>query len=148
MDLTWTGAAERLLVDWTRDTLPLEACGLLLGRATGDGVEILRVVRTRNATTEPAADRYEVHPEDFVAADADARAAGLCVVGAWHSHPSSRAVPSMTDRERAWEDFVYAIVGLVEPALGEAGPREVRAWRLEAGCFEELTVRAAAKVES
>jgi proteasome lid subunit RPN8/RPN11 len=142
--IDWRTEDERQLVAWTRDALPAEACGLLLGRGSEGGLAIERVVLARNATTEPAADRYEVHPEDFVAADAAARELGLEVVGAWHSHPSSRARPSSTDRERAWDDFVYAIVGLVDPSSGADGPREVRAYRLADGAFRELARRSGA----
>ncbi|QDU83620.1 Mov34/MPN/PAD-1 family protein [Planctomycetes bacterium Pla163] len=108
--------------------LPNEACGLLLGTDHGDGrVVVERVEPTRNATREPAADTFEVHPEDFVRLDGLARELGLDVVGVWHSHPDSAAIPSRTDTERAWPGWSYLIVGRAAHSDVHA-----RSWRLDA----------------
>jgi proteasome lid subunit RPN8/RPN11 len=103
---------------------PREACGLLVGR----GREVRRSVRARNAAASPA--RYEVDPHDHFAAIRGARADGLEVIGAYHSHPAAPAEPSPTDREHAFEDFVFVIAAL------QPSPH-ARAWTLEAGNFAE-----------
>jgi proteasome lid subunit RPN8/RPN11 len=114
---------------WSLAALPEEACGLLLGQqATAAGAgrcEVREVVLARNLASERRADLYEVHPEDFLAADRRASALGLEIVGVWHSHPESPARPSATDLERAWPGWSYVILGRVVD-----GGRELRSWRL------------------
>lgn len=112
-----------------RRTWPQEACGLLLGSpsAAGDATRVVLALPTRNATREVARDRYEVHPEDFLAADDRAREMGLEVVGVWHSHPESGPIPSKTDFERSWPGWSYLICGWTagDP---DATP-QLRSWR-------------------
>lgn len=106
-----------------RDEAPRECCGLLIG--SGDSVA--RSVRARNL--DEKATRYLIDPADHFAALRSARADGLDVIGAYHSHPSSAPVPSATDIAEAnsGSDFIYVIVSLV----GD----DVRAYRMERGTF-------------
>jgi proteasome lid subunit RPN8/RPN11 len=110
--------------------LPNEACGLLLGRREDPRAEILRVWPAANRLAR--VDRYEIPPEVVLEADRAARRAGQLLLGAWHSHPGERAVPSATDRAEAWPDWCYLIVGLADPAAPE-----LRAWRLLGEDFVE-----------
>lgn len=104
---------------------PHEACGLLLGV----GRAVVRVVATANA--DGSATRYTIPPEQHFAALRLARAGGLDVVGAYHSHPQGAAEPSPTDAALAFPDFTFVIAGLApEPHL--------RAWRFVDGNFVEL----------
>lgn len=121
---------------WARDAYPHEACGLLIGRSREDGGwSVVEVRRARNLEAERASDRYVLDPEAFLAADRDARAAGLEVVGFWHSHPDSPAVPSETDRGAAWPGYAYLIV-----AVRRGRPREIRLWTLADDSFHEGSV--------
>lgn len=117
----------------SREVAPLEACGLVLGHRESAAAEILELRSTRNTRASPQ--HYEIAPEDVLAADRRARAAGWQLLGAWHSHPSGSAVPSSTDREEAWPDWCYLIVGLAGP-----GAAELRAWRLLGEDFVEDTL--------
>lgn len=110
------------LVGLAQAAAPRECCGLLIGSAH----RVVTAVAARNVAT--SASRYEVAPEDHFAALRAARADGLSVIGAYHSHPSSAAVPSPTDLAEAVAEFLYLIVGLAPAA-------EVRAWRLVDGNF-------------
>lgn len=112
------------IVSSARRETPREACGILVGR-TGLGVtEVSDHAPGRNIHRRPA-DRFELAPEDLLAAERKARAKGLEVVGFWHSHPSSSAKPSAVDRAASWNGYSYLIVSL-------AGTRgaELRSWRL------------------
>lgn len=111
---------------------PNEACGLLLGRRAGTRAEVLEVREARNRETRGARYRYELDPGDLVAAETHARAAGLEVVGVWHSHPDRPAVPSASDRAAAWSAWSYLIVSVEASAV-----RELRAWRLAGARFRE-----------
>ena len=111
---------------------PSETCGLLVGQQTNDHVEVSRVVQARNLNRERAHDRYELDPQDFIAADKQACDEGLEIVGVWHSHPDHSAQPSETDRESAWEGWSYLIV-----AVKHDGVHDLRCWRLASERFVE-----------
>lgn len=111
---------------------PRERCGVLVGRATADAASVERVVEARNLNTRRAADRYELDPQDLLAADYAARADRLDIVGIWHSHPDHPARPSETDRSAAWEGWSYLIASVTN-----AGVAELRSWRLTGGRFVE-----------
>lgn len=114
---------------------PAEACGLLVGERRDARVEISAVLPAMNRRAD-ASDRYEIDPEDVLAADRAAREAGLALVGAWHSHPGAPAAPSPKDREEAWPDWCYLIV-----SADADGARELRAWRLlDDGFVEDAVV--------
>ncbi|MEO5742944.1 MAG: M67 family metallopeptidase [Vicinamibacterales bacterium] len=109
-----------------RAEAPRECCGLLVGKASS----IMRSVRARNL--DAAATRYLIDPEDHFAAIRAARAQGLEVVGAYHSHPASTAMPSPTDVAEAssGSDFLYLIVSLVND--------DVQAYRMADGEFVSI----------
>jgi proteasome lid subunit RPN8/RPN11 len=113
---------------------PLETCGLLVGQARDDGIDVSQVTQARNLNATRAHDRYELDPGDFLLTDERARANGLEIVGVWHSHPNHPARPSETDRVAAWEGWSYVIVSVTREGIAD-----VRAWRLNSDQFlEEL----------
>lgn len=137
-------ARRRIVAEATR-RFPAEACGLLVGRPPGAGdpaapgtdergkaarTEVVRVVSARNRAT--ASNRYDLHPEDFLAADEQARAESLEIVGIWHSHPEHPAVPSTTDVDAAWPGYSYVIV-----SIHSGEPSAIRSWRIVDGQFRE-----------
>ena len=104
---------------------PHECCGFLVGRADGETVTVSRTVPAANLRDDSPRNRFEIDPGDLVKTDRMARAAGLGVVGFYHSHPDAPARPSAFDREHAWAGYSYVIVSVA------AGlPREMRSWRL------------------
>ena len=107
--------------------LPNECCGLLLGTA-----EIIEdSARARN--TKRSRTRFQVEPADHFAAIRRARAAGLQIVGAYHSHPNGPSGPSEIDRARLTDPSMFhVIVSLAH------GTRTVRAFRLTDGNFSPL----------
>lgn len=104
------------LVEWARAERPREACGVLLGRVRDAEHAVEAAVRLANVDPDPTR-RYEVDPGGFVAAAGEARAAGLEVVGVWHSHPEGPAEASETDRREACPRWSYAIVDARTGAL-------------------------------
>jgi proteasome lid subunit RPN8/RPN11 len=88
-----------------RQALPVECCGVLIGKAA----TILEARRTANLADDP--NRFLVDPKGHIDARRDARNRGLDVVGFYHSHPHSEPVPSPTDlAEMAYPDCLYLIV--------------------------------------
>lgn len=118
---------------------PRECCGILLG--VGD--EIVEAVAAANVAAEPLR-RYEVSPADHFAQIKRCRAmAGegphaLRIIGVYHSHPHSAPVPSPTDLEQAFDEYVYLIAG---PADGSA-PFEIRGYQRNGEQFIELQLTA------
>ena len=100
---------------------PNECCGLLAGVAE-DGVgRVTARYPLVNALASPT--RYEAELRGLIAALRDADRRGLEVLALYHSHPTSRPVPSRYDLERAyWPNTVMLIVSL------ETDPPLVRGW--------------------
>jgi proteasome lid subunit RPN8/RPN11 len=90
------------------DGYPDEICGLMLGN---DHV-VTDVRRARNIIVERSRDRYEIDPLDQIRIQREADAAGLDVIGYYHSHPDHPAQASRFDTERAWAGYVYVIVSI------------------------------------
>jgi desampylase len=107
-----------------RESAPAECCGMLVGAAGA----ITSAVRARNLSDQPT--RFLIDPVDHIQARRDARAAGLDVLGFYHSHPHSSADPSPADlAEAAYPNHLYLIVGL----KGEAA--ELKLYRFTGDSF-------------
>jgi len=91
---------------------PYECCGLLLGRFEKDGGKVvLETYPISNAREESAKrNRFLIQPEELLKGERYARSRKLEVVGFYHSHPDSPAVPSQYDLEHAWPTYSYIIV--------------------------------------
>ena len=88
------------IVNYAKEHLPEEACGLLAGVETGEGREIRKV--------------YFLENKDQINAIRDMRANGLKPLGNWHSHPSSPSRPSVEDIRLAFDSKAsYLILSLM-----------------------------------
>lgn len=111
---------------------PNECCGLLIGTAE----RVDRAVRARNLRESPT--RFLVDPADHFAAIKSARAQRTAVVGVYHSHPASAAIPSEKDlAEASYPEYLYVIV--VPPGVDRSG--EAKAYRLAEGQFKSVELR-------
>jgi proteasome lid subunit RPN8/RPN11 len=122
-------------------TYPEECCGVLIGRSREDGVgaTVERLLSVDNERQDSRGNRFLIHPETVLAAEREARRAGLTIVGYYHSHPDHPAEPSEFDREHAWPGLSYVIV-----SVRQGEPDEMRSWRLtdDRERFEEETLTA------
>ncbi|MGH7481424.1 MAG: MBL fold metallo-hydrolase [Longimicrobiales bacterium] len=130
------------LLAHAREAHPAEACGSLLGRSAGASRATVRAVSSLRATNAAADDQsgFLIEAAELRAIEYRAAAAGLELVGFYHSHPHGDARPSMTDLELAIPGWAYLIVaraGTPTPLL--------RAWRLRADRtrFERMALRGA-----
>ena len=90
---------------------PYECCGLLLGRYETDAKTVSETYPISNAREESAKrNRFLIAPEELMRGERYARDRDLEVVGFYHSHPDSPAVPSQYDLEHAWPTYSYIIV--------------------------------------
>jgi proteasome lid subunit RPN8/RPN11 len=90
---------------------PYECCGLLLGRYTAEGKIVSETYPISNAREESAKrNRFLIEPMELMRGERYAREHDVEVVGFYHSHPDSPAVPSQYDLEHAWPTYSYIIV--------------------------------------
>ena len=109
---------------------PNECCGLLLG--TQDLID--EAVPTRNVLAHPS--RYQIDPEEHIAINRRLRGTTRSVIGAYHSHPRTEAIPSPRDViEAHYPEFVWLIVSL-------AGDQpDFRAYRIVDGKASAVELR-------
>lgn len=93
---------------------PYECCGLMLGRFEADGRKVvLETYPISNSREESAKrNRFLIRPEELMRGERYAQGKSLEVVGFYHSHPDSPAVPSQYDLEHAWPTYSYVIVSV------------------------------------
>jgi proteasome lid subunit RPN8/RPN11 len=127
MDLEISRTVLDAIVAHARAEAPRECCGLLVG----DAAAITEAVAARNIAALPT--RFHVDPQDHIRALRAARRRGLQLLGFYHSHPQTAAVPSETDRaEASYPDHLYLIVSLTE------GSSDARLFRLVNGNFLQV----------
>ncbi|HEY6903706.1 MAG TPA: M67 family metallopeptidase [Candidatus Acidoferrales bacterium] len=106
-----------------------ECCGLLGGSR---GV-IARIFRATNVAGNLAT-TYEIAPQELFSLVSEIRAAGLELMGIYHSHPNGKNEPSPRDVELAYyPDTAYLILS---PLPNAAQP--VRAFSIRDGRATEL----------
>ena len=91
---------------------PAECCGALIGRVENGGKEVVRLAPAVNRRTDDP-HRYLIAPDDLRRLEGEVRAAGLEIVGYYHSHPDHPAAPSGYDADHAWPWYSYVIVRIV-----------------------------------
>jgi proteasome lid subunit RPN8/RPN11 len=95
-------------------SFPNEGGGFLLGH-TADGVTVITdVIAVPNVfETEEQYHRYAMTPQNWADMEDQADARGLTLVGYYHSHPDSPAIPSEYDRVYALPHFIYIITSVM-----------------------------------
>jgi proteasome lid subunit RPN8/RPN11 len=106
---------------------PAECCGALVGSATGGVRRVVRAEPVRN-TAADAASGYLIPAARVLELERGAEAAGLEVVGFYHSHPAGRGEFSPADAAAAWPWYAYLVIPI---ARGSAG--RPRAWVMAIG---------------
>ena len=116
-----TYAVARQIADHALSAAPHEACGIL----AGSGELISRAIALENAAEAP--DRqFRLDPEEQLAALKALDAAELDWVGVYHSHPSSRPIPSPEDIAAAVDS------GLLQLIVSLEGARpKLKLWQVE-----------------
>jgi proteasome lid subunit RPN8/RPN11 len=115
---------------------PEECCGLLIGTVVGETKIVTEVLQTENNWEADSAtfaemtgskqNRFSIDPRVLLQTQKDARERHLSIIGIYHSHPDSTAIPSEFDRRIAWSGYSYLII-----AVREGQAVEVRSWSLD-----------------
>jgi len=123
-------------------TYPNEGGGFLLGEIKDGITHIIGVIGVENVfETEEQYHRYAMTPQNWAKMEDEADARGLVLVGYYHSHPDSPAIPSVYDRDHALPNFVYIIT-----SVQNAKAVDMTCWRLRqdrtAFDAEQLVIQA------
>jgi proteasome lid subunit RPN8/RPN11 len=96
------------------ETYPEECCGVLLGRANGEGARMVTsTARCRNTRTDSPQNRYNIDPRELIRIQREGRERGEEIVGFYHSHPDHPAHWSATDfAEAHWIGCSYVITSV------------------------------------
>jgi proteasome lid subunit RPN8/RPN11 len=95
------------------ETYPHECCGIMLGKADGDAIDVKALIRAGNTRTDSAHNRYHIAPQELIKAQREGRQQGLDIVGFYHSHPDHPAQWSPTDfAEAHWFGCSYVITSV------------------------------------
>ncbi len=99
----WAG-----MVKHAQASYPNECCGAMLGTTDGENKIVREAIALENAFEGAQAARYELRPEDLLAADKAARERNMDLIGIYHSHPDCDAYFSKTDLQNScpWYSFV------------------------------------------
>ena len=117
---------QRRIFEQMESSYPNEGGGFLLGKARDGVVAILDIIEVANSfAAEEQYHRYAMSPQDWMRLEDEADERGLSLVGYYHSHPDSPAIPSEYDREHALPNFVYVITAVM---MSRATNMQV--WRL------------------
>lgn len=117
----------RSILRHVQSTYPVEACGLLGGRA-GLVEEVIQVDNVAHS-----AYRFIMHPAQQVSGIFHLEALGMDLLAIYHSHPNGAAIPSLTDVEE-WRfgDTLSLILGR------EASAWAGRAYRIDGSRFRPV----------
>ncbi len=96
------------MVNHAQTTYPNECCGAMLGNSDGGTKRVDIAIRLRNSFEGSQSARYELHPEDLLKAEREARTLERDLIGIYHSHPDCDAYFSETDLKNScpWYSFV------------------------------------------
>ncbi len=112
-----------------------ESCGFLFGSDSGTD----RIVSTIMEVENDSFDRrrtFRISPRNYLKAENYALCNNLQMLGIFHSHPDSPAIPSEFDRIAAQPYFSYLILSVMNQKL-----TDMRSWSLRNNSqFEEETL--------
>jgi len=122
--------------------LPYECCGLLAGIQNVDhrgNIEniVYEVAPCRNCLYFDREHGFEISHDEYIAVEREAARLGYQIVGSYHSHINSPAIPSLHDVDFARSGHTMLIISLMNRE-----PKEVTAWlRRESGGFHQEQIR-------
>ena len=121
-----------VIVRHSEETYPAEACGILLGKASGRKKTVKSVRRTKNILNSES--RYQIDPAEQLKAFEESEKDDQQVLGFYHSHPNWPARFSEIDRTQAYyPGYSYLIYSVKD--------RDLRSYVLKKDGVREEKVR-------
>jgi len=108
------------MVAHARSTYPNECCGAMIGAIGDDGKLVREAMPLENAFAGAQATRYELRPEDLLAADKAARSRNMDLIGIYHSHPDCDAYFSETDLKNSCPWYSFVVLSIQKGELHHA----------------------------
>jgi len=100
------------MVAHARASYPNECCGAMLGSTDGETKTVREAIALQNAFEGAQAARYELRPEDLLAADKAARERHMDLIGIYHSHPDCDAYFSKTDLQNSCPWYTFVVLSI------------------------------------
>lgn len=97
MQIILSKQQKQILENHAKSESPYESCALLFGKKSNNLVTVSEIFLTQNM--EHSSVNFTVSPDELIQAYSQAEKLGMDVVGIFHSHPSSEAYPSTTDKK-------------------------------------------------
>ncbi len=107
---------KKTIISHAQTVAPIEACGYLAGTIVSAAIyDVEQVFMMQN--TDESREHFTFDPQEQFAVLKAARAKGLSLIGVYHSHPESPALPSQEDIRLAYDpNMIYVIVSLMNDA--------------------------------
>lgn len=107
-----------------------ECCGFLLG-AQNSRIST-HVIPAKNTASNPGIE-FSIDPLEYMCVERFADENELEVLGIYHSHPNTAALPSASDQLNAHPNLSYVILSVLNGRFAD-----MRSWRLNSRCnFDE-----------
>lgn len=114
------------LIAHAREGFPLEVCGIL-----GGSVDSVSAIY-RMTNTDASNEHFMMDPKEQFAVIKALRAAGISMLGIYHSHPESPARPSEEDIRLALTPEVsYVIISLADSAAAD-----IKSYKISSGTVQ------------
>jgi proteasome lid subunit RPN8/RPN11 len=124
-----TESLENIIKSEGEKCYPNECCGIIYGKLEDDGVikvaQFIKPIENSFAENEQY-HRFMITAEDMMKAELFARKNKIEIVGFYHSHPDSEAVPSEYDRNHALPVYSYIIL-----SVEKTGTVDIKCWELD-----------------
>jgi proteasome lid subunit RPN8/RPN11 len=135
MKVSISSALQKTIFIQMEAGFPNEAGGFLLGSQEGETLHIIDVIEIENVfESEEQYYRYAMTPQNWAKMEDEADERNLTLVGYYHSHPNSPAIPSEYDRVHALPNFAYIITSVME---GKHAEQRVWFLRDDRSAFDE-----------
>ncbi len=102
------------IVEYAKEQLPAEACGLIAGTVDGNGDKTVEKVYLLT-NIDDSSEHFTMDPKEQLSSVKDMRANGIAPLGNWHSHPETPSRPSDEDKRLAYDSTAsYMILSLMD----------------------------------
>lgn len=125
------------VIHYCKDIAPEEACGVWFGKKNKNGeIEIKKFKGVTNISSEPM-NNFLMDPQQWISLIYETQHhPQLELVGIFHSHPESLAIPSKKDMETLWKDMLsYWIISFMN-----IHHTQIRAYRFNRMSYEEIPI--------
>lgn len=97
LELVLTKKQKEILINHAQSNFPNESCALLFGTEESGTCTVKDIFLAKNTDGSPI--NFTISNEELLQGYQEAEQKKLDVIGIFHSHPHSEAIPSLTDKK-------------------------------------------------